>query len=127
MKPLQELYEKIAREPSLQKEFLSLLNQKEQEKKEVYMDRIVSFAKEQGYLVTAFEVDAFLQELANPAEGELSDAQLDMVAGGKSVGGAFTIAMSVFSAGILCVMKSIDRNNSDPQNGPPLECNEMFD
>jgi hypothetical protein len=127
MKPIEELYEKVAKNPSLQAEFTSMVKQGETDGPEAKMDRMLSFAKGLGYPVNAEEVTDFFEQLANQTERELSDAELDMVAGGKSAGGAFTIAISVFSAGVLCVMESMSRNNSDPQNGPPLECSQMFD
>lgn len=127
MNSIQELYDKIAKDPALQAEFTNILEQGEEEVQEILMDRILSFGKALGYEGTAKEVKEFFAQLANTGEGELSDAQLDQVAGGKSAKGIYAVATSVITAGLACLMESIDRESKSNRFDPPPGCSEMFD
>ncbi|MCG8461207.1 MAG: Nif11-like leader peptide family RiPP precursor [Holophagales bacterium] len=56
------------------------------------LDELVSRAGEKGYEFTAEEAKAFAM---SQAEGEISDDQLDMVAGGQNLEGANDVPVTV--------------------------------
>ena len=74
MKTLQELYAEVMNSDALKTEFLALTTPEE----------IVAFAEKNGCTATVEEIKAFFEEQA-AATGELTDAELAQVAGGKSV------------------------------------------
>ncbi len=85
MSKMKELYEKVAADSMLQTEFLKILKEAEEtnDKKSVEI-KIINFAKDAGYDITLDEMKTFFEELHEPKQGVLSEAELDMVAGGKS-------------------------------------------
>ena len=72
MKTIEELYKEVMASEELKKEFLTLKP-----------EEVEGFAKKNGCEATFADIKAFLEEKAK-AEGELSDDELDQVAGGKS-------------------------------------------
>ena len=100
MDVMKELYEKVAKDDKLQAKFNEILKDMEKEGTEEQMKKLQSFAKEAGYEVTPEEIRVFFKNLAENQSGPLSDTELDMVAGGKSIGGISNIVTSVFSLGV---------------------------
>jgi predicted ribosomally synthesized peptide with nif11-like leader len=47
--------------------------------------RLVAFADEIGFKVTEEEIKKFFYDMTEPRDGELSDVDLEMVAGGKNI------------------------------------------
>ena len=90
MKTLQELYTEIMNSNALKTEFLTLTTPEE----------IVAFAEKNGCTATLQEIKAFFEEQA-AATGELTDAELAQVAGGKSVMWQEAL-ISVLSVGTYC-------------------------
>lgn len=84
MSQMKELYEKVAKDGSLQAKFNAIINGAEQAGKEATNQALLAFAKEEGFDVSLEEMQEFFQSLSKPKEGELSELELDMVAGGKS-------------------------------------------
>jgi hypothetical protein len=85
--------------------------------KETTEAKLTAFAKEAGYDVALEELQTFFKELEENKKGELSDSELDMVAGGKSQGWYVT---SIATLGIGCAIGSImsmgkDANSSCDQ------------
>ena len=107
MDVMKELYEKVAKDDKLQAKFNEITKNAENERAEELMKKLQSFAKEEGYEVTPEEIQAFFKDLAAKQSDPLSDAELDMVAGGKTLGGQGNIAMSVVSIGVGCVYSSV--------------------
>lgn len=81
MSKMKELYEKIAADSALKAKFTEILKDAEKAGKEETDKKLVSFAEEEGYSVTAEEIVDFFKQLESK-EGELSEEELDAVAGG---------------------------------------------
>jgi len=88
MKTLNELYTEVTASDALKAEFLALKTPED----------IVAFVKKNGCDATLEDIKAFFEE-KQKAAGELSEEELEQVAGGKSVSGkeAFlSITSSIF-------------------------------
>lgn len=107
MTRMQELYEKVGKDSGLQAQFSQIMADAEQAGKTATEEKLLAFAREAGFEVIIQEMQAFFQGMAAQAEGELFDAELDQVAGGKSSNGALAIVESVISFGIACALNSI--------------------
>lgn len=103
---MKELYEKVAKDDTLQAKFNEITKDTEKMGAEELMKKLQSFAKEAGYEVTPEEIQAFFKNMAENQNGPLSDTELDMVAGGKSGGGISNIVSSVTSLGLMCAVSS---------------------
>lgn len=106
MEKMRELYEKVAGDKTLQAKFEEIMNNAEHADKEETELKLAAFAKEAGYDINLDEMSAFFKQLAEKNNGQLSDTELDMVAGGKSLSGIFHVFSSVASAGISCAVNS---------------------
>jgi predicted ribosomally synthesized peptide with nif11-like leader len=53
------------------------------ESKENFIETAVQLGKENGYIFTAEEVDSFMNQKSHGVNAELSDLELEAVAGGK--------------------------------------------
>ena len=82
MSTMKELYLKVAAEESLQ-EKVNKIFEAAGEDGGAAGKKLVEFAKEQGYVVTLKEIGEFFQTMAEASDVQLSDAELDAVAGGK--------------------------------------------
>lgn len=92
MKTLQELYTEIIGSDELKKAYLEAAKG----------GKIAEFLKAQGCEASVEEIKGFLKEKANQ---ELSDADLDNVAGGKCNDVTrYETAASIMSAGIYCAV-----------------------
>lgn len=107
MSKMKELYEKVAADDVLQEKFAQIIKDAEKAGKEETEVKLAAFAKEAGSDVTVEEMQAFFKELAETNQNELSDAELDMVAGGKALG---YIMFSLATFGIGCALSSIYGN-----------------
>lgn len=107
MSQMKELYEKVSKDNALQEAFKQILKDAEQAGQEATEDRMVCFAKDAGYNINIHEMRAFFQEYTTKEEGELSNLELDMVAGGKSATGWIMIAGSILTLGFTCVAGSM--------------------
>ena len=83
MGKMQEFYEKVAGDASLQEKFGEIMNSAEKSGADETKGKLLSFAKDAGYDITIAEMQEFFQGLAEQNQDELSDSELDMVAGGK--------------------------------------------
>ena len=95
MKTLQELYTEVMDSDALKIEFLALTTPEE----------IVAFAEKKGCSATLDEIKAFFEEKA-AATGELTDAELAQVAGGKS-DSIEEEEVSIYSLGVGCAIRAI--------------------
>ena len=107
MSKMKELYEKVAADSELQAKFAEITKNAEAAGEEATKEKLTAFAKEAGYDVTIEELQAFFKELTESKEGELSDSELDHVAGGKTLSGKLNVGMSVLSLGIGCALLSL--------------------
>jgi predicted ribosomally synthesized peptide with nif11-like leader len=118
METMKELYEKVAGDSALQAKFTALMKDAEKVGEEATKEKLVAFAKEAGFDVSYEEVYEYFKTLSEKEEGELSDAELDSVAGGKSDGGTVNIVVSVVTLGIGCFALSVAMGS---------ECGESFE
>ena len=106
MSNMKELYEKVAGDNKLQVKFSEIMKDADTAGEEATKEKLIAFAKEAGYDVTAMEMQEFFKELAESKKGELSDVELDQVAGGKSSRGTTMVFASVFGFGFVCAFAS---------------------
>ena len=102
MDNMKELYEKVAKDEALQAKLNAILKDAEQAGEAATKDKLAAFAKEAGFDVTLDEMQDFFKKMVERKEGELSEMELDMVAGGKSALGIFAVMESVATIGISC-------------------------
>lgn len=105
MPKMQELFEKVSGDGALQEKFVQIMKDAEAAGKEETEAKLTAFAKEAGYGVNVEEMKDFFKGLAETHQNELSNAELDMVAGGKNLA---TISLSIFTLGIGCAVVSAD-------------------
>jgi predicted ribosomally synthesized peptide with nif11-like leader len=103
MDNIEELYNKVTADETLQAKFNEITKNGEKEDPEALVKKLQSFAKEAGYEVTTDEIKTFFKDLSEKQSGPLSDAELDMVAGGKSMG----LIISLGSLGVGCAFLSV--------------------
>lgn len=106
MEKMKELYAKVAGDVDLQAKFVEIMKNAA-EAGEATNEKLISFAREAGYEISFEEVREYYEALSGQKEGELSDAELDAVAGGKSAQGGGYIALSVLTVGTGCAAGSI--------------------
>jgi predicted ribosomally synthesized peptide with nif11-like leader len=107
MDKMKELYAKVAGDTALQAKFDEIMKDAAKGG-EAVKEKLTAFAKEAGYDVSMEEALEFFKALAEQTEGELSDTELDAVAGGKRSGkGMGLIASSVLSFGTSCYAISL--------------------
>lgn len=94
MKTIEELYNEVMASDELKKEFLALKP-----------EEIEGFAEKHGCKATLDEIKAYISA-KNSAQGEVSDDELEQVAGGKGIDQDEGV-ISVITAGIGCVAKVI--------------------
>ena len=99
MSKMKELYEKVAKDSALQAKFNAIMSDAEKTGEAATGEKLKAFAKEAGFEISLDEMKAFFKELTEKEKGELSDTELDMVAGGKDGG---DVANSIWSVGIGC-------------------------
>jgi predicted ribosomally synthesized peptide with nif11-like leader len=102
---MRELYEKVAGDKILQAKFEVILNNAEKAGLQATDIKLAAFAKEAGYDVTAEEMREFFKTIAEKGGGELSDSELDAVAGGKL--DMDKVLNSVVTYGAGCVQGSV--------------------
>ena len=105
MNKMKELYEEVAKDSPLQAKFNAIIRDSEKAGKAATEEKLIAFAKEAGYEISLVEMWAFFKELAEKGSGQLSDAELDMVAGGKL--DLNKVANSVVTYGAGCVEGSL--------------------
>ena len=106
MDNIEELYNKVAADETLQAKFNEIIKNEQKEASAELIKKLQLFAKEAGYEVTADDIKKFFEDLSEKQSGPLSDAELDMVAGGKSAHGIINVITSVASLGIMCAISS---------------------
>lgn len=84
MEKMKELYQKVAKDDVLLAKFSDILGDAEKSGAAETEKKLLDFAKEQGYDVSINEMKEFFQSMAEHSSEELSETELDMVAGGKS-------------------------------------------
>ena len=109
MEKMKELYAKVAGDSALQAKFEKIMKDAEKAGDAKTSEKLTAFAKEAGYDVTLKEMQAFFNNLAEKAEGEVSEEELDMVAGGKSTGQIlYSVGTVAYGCGQSSVVKRGD-------------------
>jgi predicted ribosomally synthesized peptide with nif11-like leader len=127
MDKTKQLYEKVAGDSALQAKFNAILKEAEKAGEAATKEKLTAFAKEAGFEVSLDEMKDFFKSLAEKGEGELSDTELDMVAGGKSLSGIFHVFTSVASAGASCIANSAGEEvKSRYSDGLLPDCKDYF-
>jgi len=103
MSQMKELFEKVSKDNMLYEKFAAIMKDAETAGKEETEGKLTAFAKEAGYDITIKEMQEFFQELAENSNKDLADAELDMVAGGKST---FWYILSAVTMGFSCAIAS---------------------
>jgi predicted ribosomally synthesized peptide with nif11-like leader len=104
---MQELYHKVAGNSILQKKINQILSEAESAGPAATEEKLLDFAREAGFEVSVEEMRTFFEGMSTQASGELSDAELDQVAGGKSKTGTENVIISVLTVGVGCAIGSI--------------------
>ena len=102
MTKMKELYEKVATDNALQEKLKEIIKAAEKDGKDATEAKLTAFAGEAGFETTVEEAAVFFRTLSEDQKGELSESELDMVAGGK--GG---VLLSVGSLGFMCAVGSV--------------------
>lgn len=84
MSQMKELYLKVAADRSLQKKLAESMNSVKEASQAERDVKLSAFAKETGYDITIEEMQKFFMDIAEKQEAVLNEAELDLVAGGKS-------------------------------------------
>ena len=104
MDNMKSLYEKVSADNGLQQEFAGILREAEKAGKEATEARFQAFARSAGFEITIEEMSKFFLEKSQETNGELSEAELDMVAGGKTVGEGITqVMLSIVTVIVGCL------------------------
>ena len=94
MSKMNELYAKVATDSALQEKFGKIVEEGGDEA--AVGEKLITFAKDQGYDVTLSDIEEFFKSLAEPTNGQLSEEEMEAVAGGKSpFGGGSGISIGV--------------------------------
>ena len=84
MSQMKELYETVAADQVLQEKFKNIMEGAKEAGEEATGQALLEFAEEAGFSVSLAEAQEFFLNPPQSQEGELSDQELDLVAGGKS-------------------------------------------
>lgn len=98
-----DFYNHVVEKADAKAKMEALMAQSASMSQDAYFDAMIAFAKEEGFDFTKEEVVKYFED--NYSDGELSDEDLEAVAGGKSkAGGDFWIG---FKAGFVSVATSL--------------------
>ena len=108
MSKMKELYLKVSKDETLQEKVTTIMKDAEKAGEEATTEKLIAFAKDAGYDIKADEMQSFFKELAEKDNGELSESEMDMVAGGKGAGPqAFSLATMTYGCMIVSASKNI--------------------
>lgn len=84
MKQIAELYEKVAADSMLQAKLKEIMSAAQKDEKEATETKLIAFAEDAGYHITSEEIQDFFRGRIKLISCELSNDELDQVAGGKA-------------------------------------------
>lgn len=96
---MKEIFDAVSNDSNLQSKFKEVIRKSEGVGQEEAERNLRAFAKDAGFEVTTDDIVSFSKELTG-TNAELSELELDMVAGGKS--DIAKVIVSVLSFGINC-------------------------
>ena len=126
MSQMKALYETVARDPVLQAKFITILQESERIGLEEIEQKMVALSKDAGFDITLEEMQHYLQEMTPKADGELSDTELDLVAGGKGQGATTAAAGVATSIGLAIVTMGLSIPACIPQFVAGIELESFF-
>lgn len=126
MDKMKELYEKVSKDGTLQAKFNAILSEAEEAGEAATGEKLLAFAKEAGFDATLAEMQDFFKKLVERKEGELSDTELDMVAGGKGLTSIFNIVASAGTLGIACAVGSAQHAVANAISSSATSCQDCF-
>lgn len=85
---VQQFYEMIQNNEQMQQQLGAI------EDRETFLNRVVQLGQENGSTFTSQEVEAFLKQKGQEQSSELSDRELESVAGGQATGFTFCVTKS---------------------------------
>ena len=121
MEKMKKLYEKVAKDSTLRTKFEEIMKNAVDAGPEKTGEELTAFAKGAGYEVSIEEIRDFFQSLTEQKESDLSDAELDAVAGGKTKEGSFVVFGSVVTYGVTCALMSAGAQLEDNKT-----CSDYF-
>ena len=83
MEKIRELIEKTTKDTALQEKFSKIIKEAATAGEDATKKKLIDFAKDAGYDITLEEMRIYFKALNENNIGELSDAELNLVAGGK--------------------------------------------
>lgn len=86
MNRMKELYQKVAEDSRLQKRFFEILDETGNLTAADTAGKLTAFAADAGFKVGIGEIQDFFKTLIEGSQEQLSEMELDMVAGGKGGG-----------------------------------------
>ena len=123
---IKDLYQKVAADSTLLEKFQAIQKDAEAVGREATEAKLIAFAKEAGYDVTMKDAAEYFRELAEKGQsGELSETELDLVAGGKSGWGIAAIVTTAATLGAGCFMVSLTFGMLLIKDNP-YKCENMF-
>lgn len=123
MSQMKALYDQVSRDQALLEKFQNIVTEAEQAGEQATSEKLLAFAKDAGYDISLEEMREYLVVLVEKQPGELSEIELDMVAGGKAtmddvVDGAKGVVewafVSIATLGIMCIIMAIDLTTRQP-------------
>ena len=113
MSQMKDLYEKVSKDTLLLMQFGQILGDSKQDGLDKTEEKLIAFAKDAGFEITLAEMQEFFSGLSEQSQGELSEVELDIVAGGKSTSEtAQAIALSITIIGCV-IMRSVNQNSTE--------------
>ena len=103
MAKMNELYTKVANDTGLQQKLSAILKGEAAAGEAGTQEKLLAFAADAGFAVTVEEMQAFFRDGAETSMRDLSQNELDMVAGGKAELGLFA---SICTLGLACAIMS---------------------
>jgi predicted ribosomally synthesized peptide with nif11-like leader len=82
MSKMQELFEKVSKDSTLQGKFLEIVKGTENAGEAATKEKLITFAKEAGFDITLEEMQRFFKDLNKNKKREMLEGELEMVAGG---------------------------------------------
>lgn len=89
MEEMRELYEKVAKSPMLQKKLTWIAGEAAAAGRKKTRERLIDFMKEAGFDISIEDMRAFFSDRAEKRQTELTETELETVAGGADAQYAF--------------------------------------
>lgn len=104
MSQMKELFLKVSQSTELQAKLQGIMKDAEAAGGQVTGEQMIEFAKSAGFEISLEDMKNYFQSFSARTEGELSDKDLDLVAGGElnNIG----LTLSIMTLGFACALSS---------------------